>query len=79
MEATRFFLLKFFYCNTWKQLKFVGVTFDCVIFMFYNTYIFFFELFMCKVLGLRFFYYKLMIFLLIFFGLGPKLETDQSF
>jgi len=50
-----------------------------VIFMFYNTYIFFFVLFMCKVLGLRFFYYKSMIFLLIFFGLGPKLETDQSF
>ncbi len=30
---------------------------------------------MCKVLGLGFFYYKIMI---IFLGLGLKLETDQD-
>jgi hypothetical protein len=33
---------------------------------------------MCKVLGLRFLYYKIMIFLKIFFGLGPELETNQA-
>jgi len=32
---------------------------------------------MCKFLGLRFLNYKVMIYSLIFFGLGPKLETDQ--
>jgi hypothetical protein len=34
-------------------------------FMFCNTYILFFELFMCKVLGLEFYYYKVMIFFYI--------------
>jgi hypothetical protein len=34
---------------------------------------------MCKVLGLGFFYYKIMIYFLIFFGLGLELETDQAF
>ncbi len=47
--------------------------------MFCNTCILFFELFMCKVLGLGFFYYKILIFKKIFFGLGPKLEIDQAF
>jgi len=46
--------------------------------MFCNTCILFFELFMCKVLGLGFFYYKVMIFFFIFLGLGPELETDQA-
>jgi hypothetical protein len=46
--------------------------------MFCNTCILFFELFMCKVLGLGFFYYKVMIYFLIFFSLGPKLDTDQA-
>jgi hypothetical protein len=35
-----------------------------------------FELFMCKVLGLRFFNYKVMIYFMIFFGFGLKLETN---
>jgi hypothetical protein len=47
--------------------------------MFYNTYILFFELFMCKVLGLGFFYYRVMIYFLIYFGLGPEPKTDQAF
>jgi hypothetical protein len=34
---------------------------------------------MCKVVVLGFFYYKLMIYFFIFFGLGPKLETDYAF
>jgi hypothetical protein len=34
---------------------------------------------MCKVLGLRFFDYKVMIYFFIFFGLGPELETNQAF
>jgi len=46
-------------------------------FMFCNTFIMFFELFMCKVLGLGFFNYKAMIYFLIFFYLGSELETDQ--
>ncbi len=46
--------------------------------MFCNTCILFFELFMCKVLGLGFFYYKVMIYFLIFFGLGLELETYQA-
>jgi len=33
---------------------------------------------MCKVLGLGFFYYKIMTYFFILFGLGPKLETDQA-
>jgi len=32
---------------------------------------------MCKVLGLGFLNYKVMIYFLIFFGLGPELETDR--
>jgi hypothetical protein len=32
---------------------------------------------MCKVLRLGFFNYKVMIYFLIFFGLGPELEIDQ--
>jgi hypothetical protein len=32
---------------------------------------------MCKVLGLGFLNYKVMIYFLIFFYLGPELETDQ--
>jgi hypothetical protein len=32
---------------------------------------------MCKVLGLGFFNYKVMIYFLIFFYLGLELETDQ--
>jgi hypothetical protein len=47
--------------------------------MFCNTCILFFELFMCKVLWLGFFYYKIMIDFFIFFGLGLELETDQGF
>ncbi len=46
--------------------------------MFCNPCIFF-ELFMCKVLGLGFFNYKVMTYFFIFFGLGVKLETDQAF
>ncbi len=38
----------------------------------------FFKFFIYKILGLGFFYYKIMIFLKIFFGLGPKFETDQA-
>jgi hypothetical protein len=34
---------------------------------------------MNKVLGLGFFNYKVMIYFLIFFSLGPKLEIDQVF
>jgi len=34
MEGVRFFLSKFFYCNILKQLKFIGVVFDCVILCF---------------------------------------------
>jgi len=37
------------------------------------------EHFMCKVLGLRFFNYKVMIYFLIFLNLGLELETDQVF
>ncbi len=37
------------------------------------------EHFMCKVLGLGFFNYEVMIYFLIFFFLGPELETDQIF
>jgi hypothetical protein len=33
---------------------------------------------MCKVLGLGFFYYKVMIYFLIFFGLSLELEIDQA-
>jgi len=47
--------------------------------MFYNTYILFFELFMCKVLGLNFFNYKVMIYFLIYFGLSLEPKTDQAF
>ncbi len=36
-----------------------------------------FEHFMCKVLGLGFFHYKIMICFLIFIGLVPELETNQ--
>ncbi len=45
--------------------------------MFYDLqYLHFvFELFMCEVLRLGFFNYKVMIYFLIFFGLGSKLET----
>jgi len=32
---------------------------------------------MCKVLGLGFFNYKIMIYFLIFFYLSPELEADQ--
>jgi hypothetical protein len=35
------------------------------------------EHFMCKVSGLGFFNYKIMIYFLIFFYLGLQLETDQ--
>jgi hypothetical protein len=42
-----------------------------------NTCILFFEHFLCKVLGLGFFYYKIMI-LKKKFGLGRKFETDQA-
>jgi hypothetical protein len=45
--------------------------------MFFNTWIYFFELFICKVLELGF-SYKVMIYLYIFFGLGPELEIDQA-
>jgi len=45
--------------------------------MFCNTYILFFELLMHKVLGLEFLIYKIMIYFLIFFGLGLELEIDQ--
>jgi hypothetical protein len=78
MEATRFFLSKFFYCNTWKQLEFARVTYDCVILCFV-IHAFIFELFMCEVLRLGFFYYKVMIYFFIFFGLGLELETDHAF
>jgi hypothetical protein len=47
-------------------------------FMFYNTCILFFDLFLWKVLGLNFFYYKVMIFFKIFFGLFLEFETDQA-
>jgi hypothetical protein len=47
--------------------------------MFYNTYILFFELFMFKVLGLGFFYDKIVTYYFIFFGLGLDLETNQAF
>jgi len=47
--------------------------------MFCNTYILFFELFMCKVLRLGFFYYKVKIIFLIFINLGLKLEINQAF
>jgi hypothetical protein len=46
--------------------------------MFCNTYNFF-QLFMCKVLGLGFFYYKARNYSFIFFGLGLELETNQAF
>ncbi len=47
--------------------------------MFCNTYILFFELFMCKVLGLRFFYYKIMIYFLIFFIYIWNLKLTRLF
>ncbi len=34
---------------------------------------------MCKVLGLGFFNYKVMIYFLIFFGLGLELKIDQVY
>jgi hypothetical protein len=40
---------------------------------------FFFELFMCKVLWLGFFFYKVMTYFFIFFRLGLELETNQGF
>jgi len=64
-----------------QYLKIVKVYRSCMWlydFMFCNTCILFFELF-GKVLGLGFFYDKIMIFLKIFFGLGSKLETNQAF
>jgi hypothetical protein len=33
---------------------------------------------MCKVLGLGYFYYKIMIYFLIFFGLSSELETNHT-
>jgi hypothetical protein len=33
---------------------------------------------MCKVLGLGFFFYKVMIYFLIFFGLDQELETNEA-
>ncbi len=44
--------------------------------MFFNTYILFFELFMCKVLGLGVLHEKVMIYSFMFLGLGPELEID---
>jgi hypothetical protein len=46
--------------------------------MFCNTCISFFEPFMCKVLRLGFFYYKIMTYFFIFFHLGSELETNQA-
>jgi hypothetical protein len=46
-------------------------------FIFFNSYILFFEFFMCKVLGFGFFS-KVMFYFFIFFGLGPKPEIDQA-
>ncbi len=43
-----------------------------------NTCILFFELFMCKVLKVGFFYYKVMIYFFIFFDLSLGLETNQA-
>jgi hypothetical protein len=45
--------------------------------MFSNTCILFFELFMCKVLGLGFFNYKMLILKRKNLGLGPEFEIDQ--
>ncbi len=46
--------------------------------MFCNICIIFFKLFMCKVLGLRFFNYRVLIYFLIFFGLGLELGFNQA-
>ncbi len=74
-----------FTCD-WNHLSLVWATFTVYRsyirlcdFMFCNTYILFFELFMCKVLGLGFFYYKARTYFFIFFGLGLELETNQAF
>ncbi len=47
--------------------------------MFCNTCILVFELFMCKVLRLRFFSYKVMIYFFIFSGLSLELQTNHVF
>jgi hypothetical protein len=78
MEGARFFCQK----KLLQYLKTIKVYRSCIWlcdFMFYNTCILFSELFICKVLGFRFFYYKVMIYFLIFFSLGPELKTDQAF
>ncbi len=46
--------------------------------MFCNTYILFFEMFV-QGFRVKIFNYKVMICFLNFFGLGPKLETNQVF
>jgi len=46
--------------------------------MFCNTCILIFKLFMCKVLRLGFFYYKVMTYYFIFLGLSPELGSDQA-
>ncbi len=73
-----------FTCD-WNHLSLVWATFTIYRsyiwlcdFMFCNTYNFF-QLFMCKVLGLWFFYYKARTYSFIFFGLGLELETNQAF
>jgi len=47
--------------------------------MFCNTYILFFELFMCEVLGLIFYYYKAMTYFVLKFGLGLKTWNRPRF
>jgi hypothetical protein len=56
MEVVGFFC-QIVFCNTWKQLVCKSCIWLCD-FMFCNTCILFFELFMCKVLGLGFFIIK---------------------
>jgi hypothetical protein len=61
MEGVRFFLLIFFYCNILKQLKFKELY--LIVWFYVLQYLHSdFELFMCKVLRLRIFNYKVMIF-----------------
>ncbi len=72
------FFVKFFLL---QSLKIIKVCRSCIWlcdFMFCDTCILFFEIFISKVLRLRFFYYKIMIFLKMFFGLGLEFETDQA-
>ncbi len=67
--------VNFFYWNTWKQLKFVGVVFDCVIYVLQYLHFIFWTFYMKGVKVKK----KLLQnkdFLKIFLGLNLELEIN---